>query len=345
MSYPEVYQHLLITVKPERDINREPYRREKWWLFGRKNAVLRPALKGLPRYIATVETAKHRVFQFLDASILPDNMLVAVASDDAFHLGVLSSSIHVAWAIKSGGWLGVGNDPRYSKSRCFDPFPFPATDAFTRARIASIAEKLDQHRKSVQAAHPDITLTQMYNVLEALKTAAALTPAEQRVRDDGLVLILRELHDELDAAVAQAYGWPADLPEQEVLARLVALNKARAGEEAKGHVRWLRPDYQIPRFGSPREKEEQLEADLGMAPAAAPKSRPSFPSGAVEQTGAVMAALAASSTPLSALDIAQGFRQGRKVEPQVRATLAAIARMGFIAVHDGGSRFALRRAA
>jgi Fe2+ or Zn2+ uptake regulation protein len=283
------------------------------------------------------------VFLFQDGSVLPDDALIVIAVSDSLHLGVLSSSIHAHWVTARGGTLE--DRQRYNKSLCFDPFPFPACDEFTRARIASIAERLDQHRKSVQAAHPDITLTQMYNVLEALKSGAALSASEQRVRDDGLVLILRELHEELDHAVAQAYGWPADLPEQEVLARLVALNKARAGEEAKGHVRWLRPDYQIPRFGSAREKEEQFEADLGIAPAAAPKSRPSFPSGAVEQTGAVMAALAASSAPLSALDIAQGFRQGRKVEPQVRATLAAIARMGFIAVHDGGSRFALRRAA
>lgn len=343
--YPEVYQHILRTVKPEREKNRDADIKARWWLFGRTRDEIRPALAGLPRYIATVETAKHRVFQFLDAAILPDNMLVNVASGDALHLGVLSSRIHVAWALKSGGWLGVGNDPRYSKSRCFDPFPFPEADEFTRARIASTAEKLDAHRKAVQANHPEITLTQMYNVLEKLRSGAALSTKEERLRDDGLVLILKELHGELDAAVAQAYGWPVDLPEQEVLVRLVALNKQRAGEEAKGHVRWLRPDYQIPRFGSAREKQEQLEADLGLPVAAAAKAKASFPSGAVEQAGAVMAALAAASAPLSALDIALTFKQGRKAELQVRATLAAMARMGFIAIHDAGTRFALRRAA
>ncbi len=85
----------------------------------------------------------------------------------------------------------------------------------------------------------------------------------------------------------------------------------------------------------------------------APKARrirgllavPTFPFSAVEQAGAVMAALAAASAPLSALDIALTFKQGRKAELQVRATLAAMARMGFIAVHDSGTRFALRRAA
>lgn len=342
--YPEVYQHLLLSVKPERDANREQYRRENWWLFGRRNAVLRPALVGLMRYIATAETAKHRVFQFLEAGILPDNMIVGIASQEGLILAVLSSRTHVVWTLAQGAILGP--TPRYSKSRCFDPFPFPLPDEFTRARIAGLGEKLDAHRKQVQADHPEITLTQMYNVLEKLKEGAPLTRQDERVRDDGLVLVLKDYHDEIDAAVAQAYGWPVDLSEQEVLARLVALNRERAAEEARGHVRWLRPDYQIPRFGSAQERQQQIEADLGLpaAPAAA-KQRPAFPAGAVEQTGAVMAALAAASSPLSALDVALTFRQGRKVEPQVRATLAAMARMGFIAIHDAGTRFALRRAA
>ena len=143
--------------------------------------------------------------------------------------------------------------------------------------------------------------------------------------------------------MAEAYGWPAGLSDDGILAHLVALNKERAAEEARGLVRWLRPGYQIARFGTPKEKQEQLEADLGLATVA--KSKPSFPQGAVEQTAAVMAALAATAAPLSPLDLAQGFKQGRKVELRVKATLASLARTGFIAVHDGGRRFALRRVA
>jgi len=209
--YPEVYQHILQTVKLQRDeqVTKSPTKdakdyARKWWLFGKPREELRPALSGLPRYIATVETAKHRVFQFLDGDILPDNRLVVIASSDSYHLGVLSSLTHVAWALETGGTLE--DRPIYTKSLCFDPFPFPDPDEFTRTRIAAIAEKLDQHRKEVQAKHPGITLTQMYNVLEKLKSGAALSREDERVRDDGLVLILREHHEELDAAVAQAYG-------------------------------------------------------------------------------------------------------------------------------------------
>lgn len=65
--YPATYQWVYERVKPERDQNRDKAIQEKWWLFGRTRSEFRPALMGLPRYIATVETAKHRAFQFLDA--------------------------------------------------------------------------------------------------------------------------------------------------------------------------------------------------------------------------------------------------------------------------------------
>ncbi|MCA3574385.1 MAG: class I SAM-dependent DNA methyltransferase [Aestuariivirga sp.] len=344
-KFPSTYQRLVMLVKPERLHNKIQYRRDNWWLFGQPSTELREAKKEITRIIVTARQGKHRVFIFAPSDCVPESTTVAICLSDAYCLGVLSSRPHEIFSLRSGGWLGVGNDPRYFHTRTFNPFPFPDPDEFTRARIAGIAEKLDAHRKQVQADHPEITLTQMYNVLEKLKAGEALSSSEERLRDNGLVLILKELHEELDQAVAQAYGWPTGLSEDDILVRLVALNKQRAAEEAKGHVRWLRPDYQIPRFGTASQKAEQLEADLGPAPAALPRAKSAFPSGAVEQTGAVMAALAASSAPLSAADIAVTFRQGRKVEPQVRATLAAMARMGFIAVHDAGTRFALRRAA
>ena len=211
--------------------------------LSRRNSRRKPMTSAL-FYIATVETAKHRFFQFLDAEIVPDNMLVVIASSDAFHLGVLSSHIHKTWALRAGGWLGVGNDPRYSKSRCFDPFPFPESDAGSRTEIAAIAQKIDRHRKGVQAAHPDISLTKIYNILEKLRADAyPLTSPEEDIKEHGLVLILSELHDELDAAVFRAYGWPQAASEDEILGRLVTLNRQRALEERQGQIRWLRPDY------------------------------------------------------------------------------------------------------
>jgi len=73
---------------------------------------------------------------------------------------------------------------------------------------------------------------------------APLSAKEKKIYEQGLVGILKQLHDELDAAVAEAYGWPATQTPDDILTRLVALNAERAAEEANGVVRWLRPEYQ-----------------------------------------------------------------------------------------------------
>ena len=345
LRFPEVYQHVAERVKPERDANNRATYKDNWWLFGEPRRELRPALAHLPRYIATVETAKHRVFQFLDASILPDNRLVLIALSDAYALGVFSSQIHVTWTLALGGTLE--DRPIYTKSLCFDPFPFPLASAAQKKRIGVIAEELDGHRKRVLADHAHLTLTGLYTVLERLRagaSAAELDPTERRIFDDGLVLILKELHDELDVAVAQAYGWPAELPAEAVLANLVALNKERAQEEARGLVQWLRPDYQIPRFGSAKDKAELDLVGGAMAPGlpvAGPK--PGFPADDVAQTAAIIAALAAAPRPLDAIMLSNAFKQGRRIAPKVDATLAALVRAGYVARADVGGGFVLHR--
>ena len=214
-QWPLLYQHVLIHVKPERDQNNRDSYRQKWWIHGEPRKDLRPALAGLPRYIATVETSKHRFFTFLEQEILPDNKLIAIASDDAYVMGILSSAIHVNWSLATGSWLGVGNDSVYAKSRCFEPFPFPALEESPlKQRIRDLGERLDAHRKTQQALHPDLTLTGMYNVLEAVRAGTPLTAKEKAIHDKGLVSILQQIHDELDAAVFEAYGW-SDLAERD----------------------------------------------------------------------------------------------------------------------------------
>ena len=350
--FPEVYQHVLANVKESKDDhgrpngrdvnNRESYR-QNWWIFGEPRRELRPALEGLPRYTATVETAKHRVFQFLDASILPDNRLVCFGFADASHLGVLSSRIHVVWTLASGGTLE--DRPIYTKVRCFDPFPFPNASETLKARIRATAEELDALRKQVQAEHPGLTLTQLYNVLEKIRAGEKLDTQEEAIKTNGLVLILKEHHEKLDTLVAEAYGWPDNLSDDEILAKLVALNAERAAEEKRGLVRWLRPEYQRARSGVAPEQRaeeagEQLEAPLVIAAAKAQK--PTFPASDLERTAAVFAALTEANTPLDAQSIAAKFRQGRKIEPSVARILAAFARMGQFHTGDG-ARFTPRR--
>ena len=136
--YPSVYQHILTTVKPERDMNPDPARRKNWWLFARSNEQLRQSLTGLSRYIATVQTAKHRFFTFLSGDIMPDDKLIAIGLMDSYFLGVLSSNIHAVFSLAAGSRLGVGNDPVYDKTRCFDPFPFPLCNEADKERIRPI---------------------------------------------------------------------------------------------------------------------------------------------------------------------------------------------------------------
>jgi hypothetical protein len=354
--FPEVYQHVSTSVKPDREEeaarsgskDSQAYARD-WWLFGKPRQEIRPALSNLPRYIATVETMKHRIFQFIDASILPDNMLTAIAINDAADLGILSSRIHVVWTLRAGGWLGVGNDPRYSKSRCFDPFPFPDANNIQKQKIRVIAEELDAHRKRVLAEHPYLTLTGLYNMLEKLRSGMmpdALDEHDRKIFDDGLVLIMKELHDKLDVAVAEAYGWPADLTDDQILAGLVTLNKERSEEEKRGLVRWLRPDYQIPRFAKGVDKQAAKEegAQVAAELIAAVEQKPSFPSGAVEQTAAIFAALATAHGPLDARGLAAQFRRTKATEKKVGEVLASLARLGYVTSEDGKT-FALRRVA
>lgn len=158
-----------------------------------------------------------------------------------------------------------------------------------------------------------------------------------------LVLILKDYHDALDEAVARAYGWPAGLGEDEILNRLVALNRERAREEQRGKIAWLRPDYQIPAAGLPADKPEQLEAVLDVGETR--EQKPHFPPDDRGQTGLVMAILAAAPGPLTAAEIAARFRKGRRVAQKVAAALTALVRMGVVSTDDGGQSFAMRRVA
>jgi hypothetical protein len=339
---PAAYAHVLAAVKPERDKARDKTFRDKWWLFGRSRPELREAIRSLQRYIGTTETSKHRIFQFLGSRMLPDHMIITIAADDPFLLSCLSSNIHQIWALAAGGTLE--DRPRYNKMRCFDPFPFPAPTPALREKLAAAGEELDALRKRVLAEHPDLTLTGLYNVLEKLKAGAELTEKDEDVKNRGLVLILKELHETIDRLTAQAYGWPADLPDEQILERLVALNAERAREEAEGHVRWLRPDYQIPRFAKGKAAKTS-ELDLGAKVVAFDKGLPAWPSDRDEHSLAVEDLLVSAGRPMDAAAIARGFRSGgKKIEKRVADALRSLARYGRItALPDG--RFVARRAA
>jgi hypothetical protein len=331
-KFPAIYQRVYTNVKPERDINRDKALREKWWLHGRSRQELRKALVGLTRYIGTPETAKHRIFQFLDATTAADHMIVALALDDAFHLGILSSKIHTLWAFSAGGKMGVGNDSRYNSSRCFQPFPFPTTTETQQARIRELAESLDVHRKRQQAQHPSLALTDLYNVVEKLRAGQPLTAKEQATHEQGLAAVVLSLHQQLDAAVAEAYGWPADLPEADILTRLVQLNHQRQQEEAAGTIRYLRPAYQAP---GQQQSALALPQEAAVTTASAETGPQPWPSALAQQMQAVRAVVQQATAPLAAAQVAARFRGSsvKKVQPLLD-TLALMSLVRFVEEED-----------
>ena len=329
--FPAVYQWVFERVKPERDQNRRATYKNNWWLFGEPRANFRPALEGLQRYIATVETSKHRFFVILDNSILPDNKLVNIALEDAYFLGVLSSRIHVTWTLAAGSTLE--DRPVYVKTTCFEKFPFPEVDGAQKQSIRELGEALDAHRKRQQAQHPGLTVTGMYNVLEKLRADETLTDGDKVIHQQGLVSVLKELHDELDASVAAAYGWPADLAAGRVLERLVALNVERAAEEAQGNVRWLRSAYQ-----NPAGMAQQVGMGLDTPGAAVvPAGRQPWPRTLPEQVSAVRGVVAGLVQPGSSRDVAQRFK-GARVD-KVSELLETLVMLGQVRA-VGGDRYA-----
>ena len=177
------------------------------------------------------------------------------------------------------------------------------------------------------AEHPDLTLTKLYNVVEALRVDRALTPQERDVHDRGLVTLIRQHHDAIDEGVADAYGWgdgyrAGVLDEATILTRLVALNKERAAEEARGLVRYLRSEFQDPGYRAP----VATSFDLGVAAVAAVSNVIPWPATLPEQVGAVQSILAAASVPLEAADIARSFKGKRAAT--VRPVLDALAGLG-----------------
>ena len=325
--YPETWQWLLNKVKPDRDQKKDRAIKERWWLFARSRPDIRDGVMSLSRYIVTVQTSKHRFFTFLSAGILPDDKLIAITLDDACSMGILSSRLHILGALASGGALGVGNDPVYNKSKCFEAFPFPDLKTEQAKMLGMLAERIDIHRTNQQAQHEKLTITGMYNVLD----------------ECGVVSALRELHDELDRAVFDAYDWndladklvgrpgattplpdkPAEQAEaeEELLIRLVALNTQRAAEEAQGHIRWLRPDYQAP-TASQTSGELNLESEQAAA-IASPQGKQSWPKSMPEQVAIVRSALSIGPQNLDAL-VSQFKRKPTKSVEQVLIALQVL---------------------
>ena len=249
-DYLTPFDYTETEVKPKRITNNRAARAEKWWQHGEKRPAMRTAMKGLTHYIATSETAKHRFFVKLPVEVAAEHKLVVFPRDDDVMFGLLSSRIHVVWAMAKGGHLGVGNDSVYTSSLTFETFPFPpgfdlkakaAPDTETFEAIGTAATSLQQWRENWLNPEGWVTWEQSEEEKTAgfpprpIPVAAHAAEWKKRtltalynVNPGGLTL----RQEKLDAVVASAYGWTdytSATPDDEILKRLLTLNLERSG--------------------------------------------------------------------------------------------------------------------
>jgi len=219
-QYELPFEYVRNHVYPIRSQNRRLVYAQRWWQHAEARPGMRRALAGKVRYMATPRVAKHRTFVLLDAADLADDRTFVFARDDDYFFGVLHSHPHEVWSLATSSRHGVGNDPTYNNTTCFETYPFPwppGTEPEGDPRVEAIAvaarelvEKRDRWLNPEGASEAELkkrTLTNLYN-----ERPTWLALARER----------------LDRAVLDAYDWPHDLSDEALLERLLALNGERA---------------------------------------------------------------------------------------------------------------------
>ena len=240
--YEKPFRWVQEHVYPLRRHNHRAAYRKHWWRHGEPRQGMWRALKERRHYIATPRIAKHRLFVWLDARVCPDNQLVVIARDDDTTFGILHSRFHELWSLRLCTWLGKGNDPRYTPTTTFETFPFPdgltpdvpAPDYESEPRAVSIAEAA---RRLVELRDRWLNPPEW---VEWVDEPVPGYPKRPVPRDEDAAKLLKkrtltnlyndrpqwlaDTHAALDAAVASAYGWPADISDDAILGELLALN-------------------------------------------------------------------------------------------------------------------------
>ncbi|MCH8817714.1 MAG: hypothetical protein IIC92_08310 [Chloroflexi bacterium] len=216
--YEAPFEYVKKHVQPTRAGNRLQVEIDRWWIHLRPRRELRSAIEALPRFIVTPGVSKHRVFKWDVNPTLPDHALFVFARDDDYFFGVLHSRPHELWALATGTQLE--SRPRYTPTTTFETFPFPQPTDAQRNAIAEAARILNEERENWLNPPPDPdtgdimtgvdlkkrTLTNLYNTRPSW---------------------LQFAHERLDAAVLDAYGWPTDITDEQILERLLDLNFER----------------------------------------------------------------------------------------------------------------------
>jgi hypothetical protein len=263
--YEAPFAYLRAIVRPQRDKTKyAPSSKYPFWQLWNPRQEMRGAIAPLSRYIATARVSKHRTFVFVDCVVFPDARLVAIASDSDEVFGVLHSRCHEVWALANSSRHGDGDDggrPTYNSTTCYQTFPFPEPTAAQRDAIAAAAYELDILR-STWLNPPEWTREELLTFPGSVDGPWARYVTEPNAKGIGTVRYPRTVpaddaaakklakrtltnlynerptwldlaHKRLDEAVFAAYGWPTDLSDDDLLARLLALNLERAAAEQK----------------------------------------------------------------------------------------------------------------
>ncbi len=256
--FEKPFEIIISRVKPARDSNRNKWLKENWWKLQRIRPELRASISNLPRFIATPRVAKHRIFSWFTWPLITDDQTVVFARSDDFFFGVLHSRIHEAWSLAQGTQLREKESGfRYTPTTCFETFPFPwdhrmPPDELTSAqqaqhgRISAAALELDTLRRR-WLNPPEWTREEVLEfpasidgpwaryVTGGMARYPRLVPRDAecatRLAERTLTKLyntrpawLAAAHAALDAAVAEAYGFPPDLPAKTLTARLLERN-------------------------------------------------------------------------------------------------------------------------
>lgn len=257
--YEKPFAYIQAKVKPERELNnRESYRR-LWWQQVEARPALRAALAPLPRFLATIAVAKHRLFVWMESPSQPDHAMFVFARSDDYLFGVLHSRLHEVWALKLGTRLETR--PRYTPTTCFETFPFPKANAAHEAAISAAAKELNELRENwlnppewtreevlefpgtvggpwnryIDAATIIDRGTFKVGTVRYPRIVPRDAACATKLKDRTLTKLYNErpswlahCHAKLDAAVAAAYGWPADLSDEQILEHLLELNRQQS---------------------------------------------------------------------------------------------------------------------
>ena len=249
--YEAPFAHVKEHVRPVRQRNRREAYRLNWWRHVEPRQGMWRSLDGLTRCIATARVAKHRLFVWLDARIVPDSKVIIIARDDDVTFGILHSRFHEAWSLRMCSWHGMGNDPVYNPSTVFQTFPFPdglspdiaAADYVGDPRavaIADAASRLVELRD--RWLHPPEWVEWVDEPVPGypMRPVAHDEAAAKELKARTLTNLynarpqwLADAHAALDATVAAAYGWDAEVSEDDALGKLLTRNQTGSGSAGR----------------------------------------------------------------------------------------------------------------